>query len=533
MIADKDLLSIQHARILAENAFEAQKKLAAFSQEALDAIVEGVAEEVSKHVRDLAVMSHEETEYGRWRDKWLKNRFVCRRVRESLRGMRCVGVLAEDAQKRTLDVGVPLGVVVALCPATSPVSTTVCKTLLALKSGNSIIFSPHPRAEKSMGRALDIMIRAAQAHGLPEGCLSYLGTVTESGSRELMRHPATALIMITGVPGMLASARAAGKPVICGGAGGGPAFIERTADIERAAADIVAGKTFDNGMAPGAEQSVVVDAPVARQVRQALLDRGAHFMTEDESQKLAALLFRPDGRRNSAAVGLPAAALAGRAGFAVSGDAALLVTERKYVSPSDPYVGEFPGPVLPLYVEDDWRHACEKCIELLLHERGAHTMVIHSRDEDVIRQFALKKPVGRLLVNTPASFGGMGATTNLFPAVVLGGGAAGCGITADNVSPLNLVYSRKVGYGVRGVEEADKACSLDEPTAPAQRQAHMAPPKPQAHAAPSKQQQEHAVPTKHQAHAARPAPEDPAGGRQALRRILLEALQAGGGPVKM
>ncbi len=513
MIVDKDLLSIQHARILAENAFEAQKKLADFPQGALDAIVEGVGEEVSKHARDLAVMSHEETEYGRWQDKWLKNRFVCGRVRENLRGMRCVGVLAEDAQRRTLDIGVPLGVIVALCPATSPVSTTICKALLALKSGNSIIFSPHPRAVKSMGRALDIMIRSAKAHGLPDGCLSYLSTVTESGTQELMRHPAAALIMITGVPGMLAAARAAGKPVICGGTGGGPAFVERTADIERAVADIVASKTFDNGIAPCAEQSLVVDAPVAQKVRQALLSRGAYFMTEDESQRLAALIFRPGGQRNSAVVGLSAAALAGGAGFAVPGDAALLVAERKYVSPSDPYVREFPGPILPWYVEDDWRHACEKCIELLLHERGAHTLAIHSRDEEVIRQFALKKPVGRLLVNTPASFGGMGATTNLFPAVILGGGAAGCGITADNVSPLNLVYMRKVGYGVRRMEEASGFTPAEENARRVYNGATSMPAGRQT---------------------GDPTGED-AGekGRQALRRILIEALQASCGPTKM
>ncbi len=524
MIADKDLLSIQHARILAENAFEAQKKLAAFPQEALDAIVESVAEEALKYARDFAVLSHEETEYGRWRDKWLKNRFVCGRVRESLRGMRCVGVLAEDAQRRTLDIGVPLGVIVALCPATSPVSTTICKTLLALKSGNSIIFSPHPRAGKSMGRALDIMIRAAQAHGLPEGCLSYLGTVAESGTRELMRHPATALIMITGVPGMLAAARSAGKPVICGGTGGGPAFVERTADIGRAVADIVASKTFDNGIAPCAEQSVVVDAPVAQQVRQALIGRGAYFMTEDESQRLAALIFRPDGRRNSAAVGLLATTLAGRAGFSVPGDVTLLVAERTYVSPDDPYVREFPGPVLPWYVEDDWRHACEKCIELLLRERGAHTLAIHSRDEDVVRQFALKKPVGRLLVNTPASFGGMGATTDLFPAVVLGGGAAGCGITAENVSPLHLVYTRKVGYGVRRMEDA-VAPAPEETTATARIFLNASTRCTGGAAAPD----DPAMPSHREAALAG----DPgAKGRQALQRILMEALQAGGGSTK-
>ena len=461
MIIDNDLLSIQQARILAENAFEAQKKLAAFTQERLDVIVEAVADAIEEHVQALAVMSQEETDFGRWEDKLIKNRFVCGQVRRSLRDMRCVGVIAEDPQKRIMDIGVPVGVIVALCPATSPVSTTISTTLLAIKSGNALLFSPHPRAAKSIAKALDIMISAAHAHGLPEGCLAYLGTVTRSGTHELMAHKATSLIMITGVPGMLPAARAAGKPLIYGGSGNGPVFIERTADIEQAASDIVASKIFDNGIASSAEQSVVVDACVAQAVKRALQQRGAYFMSEEESLKLAAL-FCPHGKPNAGLVGLPATALADRAGFAVPEQVTVLVAERSYVCESDPYSREMLAPVLTYYVEDDWMHACEKCIELLLLERNAHTLVIHSNDEDVIRQFALKKPVGRLLVNTPGTFGGMGATTNLFPAMTLGSGSAGYGITSDNVSPLNFVYTRKVGYGVRRMDASGNDFPINE-----------------------------------------------------------------------
>lgn len=466
MIADKDLLSIQQARILAENAFEAQKKLAAFTQEKLDSIVEGVAEEALRHTRDLAIMAHTETDSGKWRDKLFKNRFVCTRVRERLRGMRCVGVIAEDREQRTLDIGVPVGVIVGLCPVTSPVSTTIYATLLAVKSGNAIIFSPHPRAVKSISRVLDIMIRAAEAHGLPEGCLSCLETVTKSGSLELMNHPATALIMATEVPGMFQAARGTGKPVIYGGTGNGPAFIERSADVQRAVKDIIRSKTFDNGVAPSAEQSIVVDGCIAREVRKALQDNGAYFMSEEESQRLAELFFCPDGRRKTGMVGISAEVLARRAGFYVPADVSILVAERKYISDADPYCKGILSPVLAFYVEDDWMHACEKCIELLLHEKTAHTLVIHSKDEEVIRQFALKKPVGRLLVNTPSAFGGMGATTNLFPAMTLGSGSAGYGITSDNVSPLNLIYRRKVGYGVRQVDSLDDVPAGNTPGSP-------------------------------------------------------------------
>lgn len=456
MIADKDLLSIQQARILAENAFAAQKRLALFSQEKLDAIVECVADEVEKHVKALAVMSHEETDYGRTDDKLFKNRFVCGRVREELRGMRCVGVLEEDHQKHLLKIGVPMGVILALCPVTSPVSTTIYKSLLAIKSGNAIIFSPHPGALKSIVHVLDIIIRTAQSCGLPVGCISYLDTVTKSGTCELINHPAISLVLMTGVPGMFEATRCSGKPVIYGGMGNGPAFIERTADIRQAACDIVRSKLFDNGIAPSAEQSVVVDGCVEKEVRKAFRDHGAFFLSEEESYKLADHLFCRDGSHKRGMVGVSAHTLAKRAGLNVPEYAKVLIAERKYVSESDPYSRELLAPVLAYYVEDDWRFACEKCIELLLHERNGHSLVIHSRDEDVIMQFALKKPVGRLLVNTPASFGGMGATTNLFPALTLGSGVTGYGITSDNVSPLNLVYTRTVGYGVRNIDGAER-----------------------------------------------------------------------------
>lgn len=457
MIADKDLISIQHARILAENAHEAQKKLAAFSQEQLDHIVEAVADEVGRHIGELAEMSHEETDFGNSQDKLFKNRFVCHQVREQLRGMRCVGLIEQDGQKQIMNIGVPVGVLVALCPVTSPVSTTIFNTLIALKSGNAIIFSPHPRAIRSIGRVMDIMIKTAEENGLPEGCLSYLDTVTMSGTLELMNHVATSLVMITGVPSMFHAAHCIGKPIIYGGTGNGPVFIEQTADIQQAVRDIVQSKTFDYGIASSAEQSIVVDACIAEEVKRTLKENGAYFMSEDESLKLAELFFYADGRRKKDMVGKSAQLLACRAGISVPESTRLLVAERSHVADHDPYSKELLSPVMALYVEDDWMHACEKCIELLLHERNAHSLTIHSRDENVIHQFALKKPVGRLLVNTPAAFGGMGITTNLFPSMTLGSSTAGYGITADNVSPMNLIYTRKVGYGVRQITETAHA----------------------------------------------------------------------------
>ena len=202
-IIDNDLLSIQEARILAENAYEAQQKLATFPQEKLDEIVEAMAQAASSHAKELAVMSAEETDYGKWQDKFIKNRFACEYLPAHLRNMRCVGVIRTDQEKQIMDVGVPMGVLVSLCPATSPVSTTIYTALIAVKSGNGVLFSPHPRAQKSISRVLDILIQAAEGCGLPEGALAYLHTVTKAGTKELMEHKWTSMIMNTGVPGML------------------------------------------------------------------------------------------------------------------------------------------------------------------------------------------------------------------------------------------------------------------------------------------------------------------------------------------
>ena len=270
---------------------------------------------------------------------------------------------------------------------------------------------------------------------------------------------------VTGVLGMFEAARASGKPLIYGGTGNGPAFIERSADISAAVRHIIASKTFDNGLAPSAEQCVIVDGCVERQTRRAFQDNGAYFMSEDEAQALCRVLFYEDGRRHRHMVGQSAQALAAKAGFAIPAGTGVLMAERKYVAGRDPYIRELLSPVLGYYVEPDWMHACEKCVELLLQERHSQTLSIHSRDEEVIRQFALKKPVARLLVNTGAAFGGMGLTTNLTPAMTQGSGLAGYGITSDSISPMNLIYRRKIGYGVRDLAQMT---DVTTPSAPIQ-----------------------------------------------------------------
>lgn len=450
---DYDLLSIQEARVLAENAYEAQRELAAYPQSKLNEIVEAMAKAVSPYCKELAMMSAEETDYGNWQDKLVKNRFATEYLPKQLENMECVGIIADDKHQKIMTIGVPMGVIVNICPATSPVSSTINIALIAIKSGNAVVFSPHPRAKNSIAKVLDIMTHAAYEAGLPECAISYLETVTSSGVCELMKHKNTSLIINAGLPKMLKVAYEAGKPVIYGGNGNGPVFVEKTANIEKAAKDIISSKTFDYGVISGAEQSIVVDKVVARKLQNALEANGAYFMNEEEADKLGSLFYHRDGSINAEMVGKSAVELSKKAGFNVPNITKVLVSPQKYVTNNNPYSKEKLCPVLAYYIEDDWQNACEKCIELLLSERKGHTLVIHSGDEEVIKQFALKKPVGRMLVNTPGTFGSIGITTNLFPAIMLGSGSAGEGITADNVSPLNLIYIRKVGYGVRNVED--------------------------------------------------------------------------------
>ncbi|TGE39476.1 acetaldehyde dehydrogenase (acetylating) [Desulfosporosinus fructosivorans] len=459
---DNDLLSVQEARILVENAREAQKILASFPQEKLDKIVGRMAEAVHKYAKELAIMSQEETGFGKWQDKFVKNVFASEFLYKKIRDMKVVGIIREDKENKTMDIGVPVGVIAALPPSTNPASTTIYKALIAIKSGNAIVFSPHPKAKKTIAKVLDILIRAAEESGLPNGAIGYLRTLAVDGTVALMNHKDTSLILITGVPKMVRAAYTSGKPTIYGGPGNGPAFIERSADIKKAVADIILSRTFDNGIVSASEQSIVAEDCIADEVRQELRKNGAYFMSGQESVQLSKFFSRPDDSLNPGIVGKSALELARLSGLCVPEDTLVLISEQKYVSSTNPYSREKLCPVLAFYVEKDWMNACEKCIELLINEGKGHTLVIHSKNESVIREFALKKPVSRVLVNTPASLGGIGATTNLFPALTLGSGAAGGGFTSDNVTPMNLINIRKVGYSVRKLEDITNGVQAEE-----------------------------------------------------------------------
>ncbi|MGM0216594.1 acetaldehyde dehydrogenase (acetylating) [Enterococcus sp. AZ109] len=449
---DKDLQSIQEARFVIEAAKKAQKKLAEMSQEQIDAIVEAMVKKTSENAAYLAKLANEETGFGNVTDKTLKNKFASDVVWSSIKDLKTVGILKDDKDKRIMDVAVPMGVIAGLIPSTNPTSTTIYKALIAVKAGNGIVISPHPGAKKAILKTVKILRQAAAEAGAPNGIIGALTTLTAKGTEELMKHHDTALILATGGEAMVRAAYSSGNPAIGVGPGNGPAFIERTANVEQAVADIVASKIFDNGVICASEQSIVVERVIAEQVIAELKKHQAYFLSESESAKLAGFILRGNGTMNPQIVGKTAVQVAKMAGITVPETTTILVSPQETVSPSNPYCKEKLCPVIAFYIEENWLDACNRSIELLNVEGRGHTLCIHSQDEEVIKEFALHKPVSRMLINTPGALGGIGGTTNLEPALTLGCGAVGGSSTSDNITPLHLINIRKAAYGVKSME---------------------------------------------------------------------------------
>ena len=453
MELDKDLAARQEARSLAKLAEAAQKKLADMTQEQLDAIVEAVAKAFSKEAEALAEMAVRETGFGNVRDKTAKNRFASQKVAEAVRKMKTVGVLKEDEGEKLWEVAVPVGVIAAIVPSTNPTSTVCYKAIISLKAGNAVIFSPHPNAIGCTMQAAKIVAEAAEKAGAPKGAVSCMTIPSLDGCQELMKAPEVKLILATGGPGMVKAAYSSGKPAIGVGAGNGPAYIHRSADVKNAISCIAASKTFDNGTVCASEQSIIVEKDIEDAVVKEGTRQGFCFMSEDEAKSLAKLLFRPNGTLSPKVVGKTAVSLAEMAGFNVPSNTKILLARETEAGPSVPYSMEKLCPVLAFYVMNSENEVLDKCVEVLTHEGSGHTFSMHAQDEAVIRRFASKIPVSRFLVNTPSALGGIGDTTGLFPALTLGCGAVGGSSSADNISPMHLIDIRKVAWGDGEVKE--------------------------------------------------------------------------------
>ncbi len=447
MEMDKDLTARQEARALARAAAAAQHILADMSQEALDAIVEAMAKAFAAEAAALADMAVRETGFGNVEDKTIKNRFASQTLAQALQGMKTVGLLRELREEKVWEIGVPVGVIGAIVPSTNPTSTVCYKAMIALKSGNPIVFSPHPKAIVCTRKAAQLVAEAAEKAGAPRGSIACLSIPDMAGCQELMAAPEVRLILATGGPGMVKAAYSSGKPAIGVGAGNGPAYLHRTADIPKALADIVRSKTFDNGTVCASEQSIILEKAQEAAVLAEAKRQGYYLMNPEEAGKLAKCLFRPNGALNPEAVGKTALDLARLAGFCVPGDTRILLAREQEAGPNRPYSMEKLCPVLAFYVMESEDAVLKKCIEILDHEGSGHTFAIHAQDQAVVRKFAEKIPVSRILVNTPAALGGIGATTGLFPALTLGCGAVGGSSSSNNISPLDLINIRRVAWG--------------------------------------------------------------------------------------
>lgn len=452
-LRDRDLISIQEARELAARAAESQRKFATFTQEQVDAVVDACAKAATDAAEHLARLAVEETGYGNVPDKILKNRLGSVDVHRAIRGMRTVGVIREDSEKKILEVASPVGVVAAIIPSTNPTSTAIYKTLISLKARNAIVLSPHPSAMKCICEAAAIMARAAVAAGAPEGLINCMNSTTLQGTQELMRHRDVAVILATGGTGLVRAAYSSGKPAYGVGPGNVPAFIERTANVPKAIADIFAGKTFDYGTICSSEQAIVAEEPVRDQALEECRRQGAYFLSAEETAKLGALVFQGGSHTpNPKVVGRHATVIAEMAGIQVPPETRVLIARLEHVGREHPLSGEKLSPILAFYSVPNLAAGIDLCVRLLHYGGTGHTCSIHSQSEAAVREFGKAVPAFRIPVNTASVHGSIGYSTNLFPAMTLGCGAPGGNITSDNIGPQHLMDIKRIAWESRPVE---------------------------------------------------------------------------------
>ena len=469
--ADRDLASMAEARALARRAKQACQELAEFSQENIDAIVAACAEAATAHAEAFARLAVDETGFGVYEDKIQKNLFASQTVYNFIKPMKTVGVIARHEERRIIEIAEPFGVVAAVVPSTNPTSTTIYKILISLKARCAIVISPHPSAVTCITRVAEVLDDAARRAGAPAGAINWMTAVSIEGTQELMKQRDVAVILATGGMGLVRAAYSAGKPAYGVGPGNAPAYIERTADTRKAVRDIITGKTFDNGVLCSSENSVVVDAPIAEQVKREFQAQGGYFLSRAEIEKVAKVLVTPQRLPNPLLVGRSAKVIADACGVTVPDDARVLLAELDGVGREYPLSIEKLCPVLAFYVVRDWREGCERCKQILRYGGMGHTMSVHSQNDQVILEFGLKKPAFRIVVNSPATFGSIGLSTGMDPAMTLGCGGYGGNITSDNISPRHLLNIKRIAYEVTSVpnrfERAAGAGKAGLPAAPA------------------------------------------------------------------
>lgn len=447
---DQDLVAIQQARDLVRRARAAKEQFMAFTQQQVDAITKAMADAGERAAGRLGRHAHEETGFGRPESKKVKNLFATKMLYEALQDLKTVGIIRKTDGGRIWEIAVPMGVVAALIPSTNPTSTALYKAIIAAKARCGIVMSPHPRAVRCTEAALKVVADAAYKAGAPKGLFGCMSSATLAGTNALLEHAETDVILATGGGAMVRAAYSKGKPAYGVGSGNVPMFVDRSADVEKAARDLLYGTSFDWGTLCSTERSVVVDYPVKARLIKAMKSEGAYFCTDAEKDLLRATVA-PRGRLNIKQVGQSPHAIASMAGFAVPEDTRALVAEVDAVGRKEPLSMETLSPILSFYTADGWQAGCARCIEVLHYGGIGHTLALHCNSETVIEAFGLQKPSMRIVVNTVAALGSVGYTTGLFPAMTLGPGTLGGSITSDNISPMHLLNIKRLAFETKPV----------------------------------------------------------------------------------
>ncbi len=472
MSVDKDLVSVQQARDLVEAAHRAQVELARFDQAKIDRICEAMAKAALREAARLGAIAVEETGFGVADDKREKNRFAAEDVWNYFKGLRTVGVVGET--KDVVEIASPRGVVAGIIPSTNPTSTAIFKCLISIKSRNAIVLSPHPSAARCINETVKVVRDAAVKEGLPADAIGCMTSATIEGTEALMKHKQTAVILATGGIGLVRAAYSSGKPAFGVGPGNVPVFVERTADVAKAAQDILTGTCFDNGTICASEQAVVADASIEKALREQFKGQGGHFLNAAEADQLAKVVATPQRSLNPAIVGKSAEHIAKLAGLSIPPGTRCLIADVGGVGRDHPLSMEKLSPVLAFYVVDGIEQGAARCFEILSYGGMGHTAGVHTRSREAAVHYGREMPASRVIVNSPTTHGAIGFSTGLPPSMTLGCGSWGGNVTSDNVSPLHLMDIKRVAFETRPVKSARPAAAAQKPVEAAQQQPALA-----------------------------------------------------------
>jgi acetaldehyde dehydrogenase (acetylating) len=443
---DKDLRSIQQARQMVLSAREAQKIWGSATQVEVDRVCEAMAETAYGAAERLGRMAAEETGFGVPEHKKIKNQFASKAVWESIKDVKTVGFIDKDEEKKLYKIAWPMGVIAALTPSTNPTSTVMNKILMAVKARNAIVIAPHPSAVNCCVETASLMNQAAVAAGAPDGLIHCMSEITLPGTDELLSHKYTALILATGGGAMVRAAHSKGKPAYGVGPGNVPVYVDRSADLEKAARYITNSKAFDFSTICATEQSLVADRPIASRLKELMQAQGAYWVSPVEADLLRTALFFPDGTINVKSVGKSPQYLGALAGFHVPENARILVADLQSVGKDEPLSREKLTTVLGFYIADGWEAGCDRCLDLINFGGRGHSLIIHATNEEIIYAFGLEKPVFRIGVNTMGTLGMIGYTTGITPSLTLGSGGVGGAITGDNINVHHLYNIKRMAF---------------------------------------------------------------------------------------